>query len=70
MELFNEAVSRYGVQECQGFKSIFISKSSIINDNSIEITDENMVLCLCIDLTNSYLIILSKDQIVHILETK
>jgi hypothetical protein len=41
-ELYNEAVSQCGVQECQGFKSNFISKSSVIDDNSIEIADENI----------------------------
>jgi hypothetical protein len=42
-ELYNEAVSWCSMQECQGFKSIFISTSSVIDD-SIEIAHVNMVI--------------------------
>ena len=45
MKLFCEVVCK-NVK----FKSNFISKSSVIDDNSIEIADENMVLRLYVDL--------------------
>lgn len=49
-ELYNEAIERCGVPQCHEFKSIFISKTNIIDDTSIEISDENMVVSLCVDL--------------------
>jgi hypothetical protein len=43
------------------FKSNFISKSSVIDDNSIEIADKNMVLSLYVDLN----FIISEDESVE-----